>query len=91
MKLKKVVRLLKKIGINCKILVWKGKKPKSNIQKIARNNRYDLLLKECNRLKGKTILLGHQLNDLHENFFIRMIRGSGLKGLVSLGKNSELF
>ena len=37
---KKVVKLLKKIDINCKILVWKGKKPKSNIQKIARNNRY---------------------------------------------------
>ena len=87
---KKVVQLLKKIGIRCKILVWKGKKPKSNIQKIARNNRYDLLLKESNRLKIKTILLGHQMNDLHENFFIRMIRGSGLKGLVSLGKNSEL-
>ena len=66
---KKVVKLLKKIGINCKILVWRGKKPNSNIQKIARNNRYQLLLKECNRLKVKTILLGHQMNDLHENFF----------------------
>ena len=58
-----------------------GKKPNSNIQKIARNNRYDLLIKECNRLNGKTILLGHQMNDLHENFFLRMTRGSGLKGL----------
>ena len=88
---KKVVRLLKQIGINCKILVWKGKKPHSNIQKIARNTRYDLLLRESNRLNIKTILLGHQLNDLHENFFIRMARGSGLKGLASLGKKTELF
>ena len=87
---KKVVRLLKQIGINSKILVWKGKKPHSNIQKIARNTRYNLLLRESNRLKIKTILLGHQLNDLHENFFIRMARGSGLKGLASLGKKSEL-
>ena len=86
---KKVVQILKKIGVNCKILSWKGKKPKSNIQKIARNNRYNLLVKECNRLKAKTILLGHQMNDLHENFFLRMARGSGLKGLTSLGKNSE--
>ena len=38
---------------------------------------------------GKSILLGHQMNDLHENFFLRMSRGSGLKGLTSLGKNSE--
>ena len=29
------------------------------------------------------------MNDLHENFFLRMTRGSGLKGLASLGKNSE--
>ena len=86
---KKVIQILKKIGIKCNILVWKGKKPNSNIQKIARNNRYHLLTKECKRLKVKTILLGHQMNDLHENFFIRMTRGSGLKGLVSLGKNSE--
>ena len=86
----KVVKLLKNFDINCKILVWKGKKPKSNIQKIARDNRYNLLVKECKRLRGNTILLGHQLNDLHENFFLRMSRGSGLKGLSSLGKNSKL-
>ena len=86
---KKVVQILKKIGINCKILVWKGRKPNSNIQKIARNNRYRLLVKECNRFDAKTILLGHQMNDLHENFFLRMTRGSGLKGLTSLGLNSD--
>ena len=86
---RKVVQILKKMDINCKILPWKGKKPKSNIQKIARNNRYNLLVNECNRFGGKTILLGHQMNDLHENFFLRMARGSGLKGLTSLGKNSE--
>ena len=86
---KKVAQILKKIGINCKILVWKGRKPNSNIQKIARNNRYRLLVKECNRFDAKTILLGHQMNDLHENFFLRMTRGSGLKGLTSLGVNSE--
>ena len=85
----KVVQILKKIGIKCKILVWKGKKPNSNIQKVARNNRYHLLIKECKRLKIKTILLGHQMNDLHENFFLRMTRGSGLKGLASLGKNTK--
>ena len=86
---KTVVQILKKIGINCKIIVWRGKKPNSNIQKVARDKRYELLSNECNRLKLKTILLGHQLNDLHENFFLRMTRGSGLKGLTSLGKNSQ--
>ncbi len=86
-----VKKILKKIDINCKILVWRGAKPSSNIQKIARKVRYNLLVNECHKFKGKTILLGHHLNDLHENFFLRMTRGSGLKGLTSLGKNSEFY
>ena len=85
----KVKSILRPLKSKCKILVWRGKKPKSNIQKIARDNRYSHLIKECEKFNGKSILLGHQMNDLHENFFLRMSRGSGLKGLTSLGKNSE--
>ena len=29
------------------------------------------------------LLLGHHFDDFQENFFIRLLRGSGLKGLVS--------
>ena len=36
------------------------------------------------------MLLGHHQDDLFENFFIRMLRGSGLKGLVSLNKKTKL-
>ena len=32
------------------------------------------------------ILTAHHSDDLVENFFIRLLRGSGLKGLISLGK-----
>jgi tRNA(Ile)-lysidine synthase len=84
-----VCRILKKIKINCKILKWKGFKPSSNVQAIARINRYSLLEKECTRTKSQNILLGHQRDDANENFFIRMTRGSGLKGLVSLDENLE--
>ena len=80
----KTLSLLKKIGVNCKILTWRGKKPKSNIQSIARFNRYSLLINKCKKIKINNILLGHQKNDLNENFLIRMMRGSGLKGLVSM-------
>ena len=86
---KEVCRILKKIKINCKILKWKGFKPSSNVQAIARINRYSLLEKECTRTKSQNILLGHQRDDVNENFFIRMTRGSGLKGLVSLDENLE--
>ena len=37
----------------------------------------------------QNILLGHHLDDLFENFFIRILRGSGLKGLISLDKETH--
>jgi len=41
------------------------------------------------KFRIKNILLGHHLDDLFENFFIRILRGSGLKGLVSLDKETH--
>ena len=35
-----------------------------------------------------TLLTGHHKDDLYENFFIRMLRGSGLKGLTSFADPS---
>jgi len=86
---KKVLKILKKLKINCKILTWKGKKPKSNIQSIARSKRYTLLTNECKKSKIPFLLLGHHVDDLYENFLLRILRGSGLKGLVSMDKISE--
>jgi len=77
---------LKKININCKILRWNGKKPLKNIQSKARNKRYSLLIDECKKNKINHLLLGHHINDFYENFFIRLLRGSGLKGLTSLSE-----
>ena len=81
---------LKKISIDAQILTWKGKKPSRNIQSLARKKRYELLFKKCNDLKIYNILLGHHLDDLFENFFIRIFRGSGLKGLTSLNKSFQI-
>ena len=84
-----VVLKLKKFDINCKILTWRGNKPLTNIQALARDKRYSLLTKECKKNKINYLLLGHHIDDLYENFLIRLFRGSGLKGLTSLGKTSE--
>jgi len=86
---KKVFLELKKFEINCKILTWRGKKPSSNIQAIARDKRYSLLTDQCHKDKIDFLLLGHHVDDLYENFFIRLLRGSGLKGLTSFGEKSE--
>ena len=87
---KEVKKILKRYFIDAEILTWRGKKPSSNIQSLARKKRYELLFKECDKLKIQNILLGHHQDDLFENFFIRLLRGSGLKGLVSLGQNNKI-
>ena len=81
---KLIKRLLKSFLIEGEILTWIGKKPSKNIQSVARKKRFELIIKTCDKYKIKNILLGHHLDDLFENFFIRLTRGSGLKGLVSL-------
>ena len=85
-----IQKLLKKNQISSEILTWKGTKPLNNIQSNARIKRYELLFKKCDKLKIKHILLGHHQDDLFENFFIRMLRGSGLKGLISLDKETSI-
>ena len=87
---KKVKKILSNYGIKLEILNWNGKKPKSNIQSLARKKRYDLLFSKCKSFKISNLIIGHHLDDLFENFFIRMIRGSGLKGLSSLEKKTAI-
>ena len=83
---KKLKFLLKKYDINCKILTWIGKKPKTNIQSLARKKRYNLIYNECLKDKINFIFVAHHIDDLYENFIIRLLRGSGLKGLVSFSQ-----
>ena len=84
-----VKKLLKKYNIKSDILKWYGKKPISNIQSLARNKRYSLLINQAKKMNIKTILTGHHIDDLYENFFIRISRGSGLNGLVSFSEKTH--
>ncbi len=86
----KVKKILNDFDIRSEILTWHGKKPIKNIQASARKKRYELLFSKCKQFNIKNLVLGHHLDDLFENFFIRMIRGSGLKGLVSLEKKTYI-
>ena len=56
---KYVQKLLKDYLIDLDILTWKGTKPNSNIQSIARDKRYELLINKAKKYKIKDILLGH--------------------------------
>ena len=87
---KVIKQVLNRYSIKSEILTWKGKKPTKNIQSLARNKRYELLFSNCDKSKINNLLLGHHMDDLLENFFIRILRGSGLKGLVSLNKKTKI-
>ena len=80
----KVKAILGKRRILSKILSWKGKVPKSNIQKKARDIRYTMLSNYCLKNKVKYLITAHHGDDQIENFFIRLLRGSGLTGLSSM-------
>ena len=81
-----VKKKLKSFQISSKILTIKKKKISTNIQSFARDNRYKLIIKQSLVKKIDMIVTAHHSDDLIENFFIRLLRGSGLKGLISFSK-----
>ncbi len=79
-------KVLKEFGVNLAILKWVKNNKLKNIQEQARLKRYELLFKKCKNYKLNKILTAHHKDDLYENFFIRLLRGSGLNGLISFKK-----
>ncbi|MDC1151675.1 tRNA lysidine(34) synthetase TilS [Pelagibacteraceae bacterium] len=86
---KQVKNLLKKNKINLKVILNK-KIITSNIQGQARDIRYEILSNYCKKNKINTLLTAHNLEDQVETFFIRLSRGSGLKGLSSMSSLSKI-
>ena len=86
---RQVQNLLKKNKIKLKIILNK-REIKKNIQSQARNTRYEILLNYCKRGKISTLLTAHNLEDQVETFFIRLSRGSGLKGLAAMKALSKI-
>jgi len=78
---------LNSLGFTNEILTWQHKTEiNSNIQSLARQARYDLLITKCLELGIKYLFIGHHQDDLAENFLIRLRRGSGLDGLAAIKK-----
>ncbi len=86
---KKTQNLLKKKKILLNIFINK-KKIIKNIQAEARNTRYEILTNYCKKNKIQTLLTAHHLEDQVETFFIRLSRGSGLKGLSAMKPISKI-
>ena len=84
-----VKRLLKKNGIYLQVLKNK-KKISKNIQKNARDLRYQMLLEVCKKKGVKSLLTAHHKDDQVETFLIRLSRGSGVEGLSSMSQSTKL-
>jgi len=87
---KKIKNLLKKKQINLKIISNK-KKIEKNIQGEARNIRYELLSNFCLKNNISSLITAHNLEDQVETFFIRLSRGSGLRGLSAMRPKSKIY
>ncbi len=55
-----------------------------NLEDAARRERYSFLLKTAKSLSLSRIAVGHTRSDQAETFLLRLLRGSGMRGLASI-------
>ena len=85
-----VTRTLKPLGVEHRVLRWRGAKPAANVQAAARQARYGLLRDWCARNGILHLAMAHHLDDQAETLLLRLGRGSGLDGLAAMAPVSEL-
>ncbi|MBN8828519.1 MAG: tRNA lysidine(34) synthetase TilS [Sphingobacteriia bacterium] len=69
--------------IRHEILAWPENRPLARNQNEAREVRYDLINQYCKQYNIINIITAHHKDDVIENFFIRINRGSGLRGVAN--------
>jgi tRNA(Ile)-lysidine synthase len=79
----------KKLGLECEILEWVGKKPKTGIEAAARTARYELMINWCRKNNIGVLMTAHQADDQIETFLMNLGRGSGVYGLGGIRPESE--
>ena len=63
---------------------------KGNLEEAARDIRRNFLIETAESRSCDFIVLGHHLNDQAETFLMRLIRGSGTKGLTGMSLNDGM-
>ncbi len=81
---KKVARWAKALGLAHEILTVKGKKPKSDIEAWARQQRYRLMGERLKKHGIAALYVAHHQDDQAKTFLLRLSRGSGLDGLGAM-------
>lgn len=70
--------------IPCKVVAVDITKHGNNLERAARQARYEAFAAQ----KSDMIILAHHADDQCETFFLKLFRGSGLKGLRCMNKSS---
>ncbi len=79
-----VVERAKLLGLRAHAFVWRGNKPKADIEAASRIARYRLMGNWCIDHHIEGVFVAHTLEDQAETFLLRLARGSGLDGLAAM-------
>jgi len=83
-----VIKRAEAKGLQAHILLWRGRKPSSDVEAVAREARYRLMGAWC-RAQGVTgLYVAHTIDDQAETFLLRLARGSGVDGLSAMASVS---
>ena len=85
-----IIEILKNNNIDYKVLVWEHDNINTKIELLARQARYNLLYNFCKSIECNCLCTAHHALDQWETFFMRLSRGSGIRGLSSISHISDL-
>ncbi|MGX7582896.1 tRNA lysidine(34) synthetase TilS [Candidatus Vidania fulgoroideorum] len=84
-KKKNIKIIIKSIHLNKKNIKKKG------VENEARDRRYKEIIKIMKKRNIKYVIFAHFLDDLVETFFLRILRGTSLKGLECMKKKRKIY
>ncbi len=84
-----IIEILKNNNIEYKVLVWEHNNINTKIELLARQARYELLYNFCKTINCNCLCTAHHALDQWETFFMRLSRGSGIRGLSSISQISN--
>lgn len=88
-----VKALAKALGhdfVSSRVELGQTGKRKSNLEQIARNARYEFLLKTATRKRSRFVLTAHTLDDQAETILLSLLRGSAAEGLTGAATVREI-
>jgi tRNA(Ile)-lysidine synthetase-like protein len=79
-----VQKAAKDLGLESVVELWATPPANGNLPALARQARYDFLIKTATEFSANCLTTGHHQDDQVETFMDRLLRGSGLTGLRAM-------